>query len=415
MSDRLSDDQVDARVRAFLVQRAEEVVAAAPPAELVTLRVADRARMSPGWLTWWRSLPSAARLISLALLLLALGAVAFAAARPTPRPLTNGPITFIDGSDVIVVGADGSGLHTLTTVQRPDSGAICCWVSYAPDGKRLLTGTTSSLDIMNADGSDRTELLRGPNLGYPTWSPDGSRVALAMAVDGLQQIVIIDIAGGAPRQVTRGLVFAAEPTWSHDGERIALAGASTATSGQAIFVVGADGTGLHQVGPDLPPGVTVADSGPMWSPDDRAIAFDVGSPTQPRSTIDIVGVDGSGFRSLLPAGLEGTVPIWSPDGTWIAFSGWHAGDRTADLYVIRPDGSGDRRLATDVSLYEHPWSPDGTLIAYAHQASLPISASGPIGASGTSYADLREIRPDGSAERIVATRRINATVAWPRG
>jgi TolB protein len=297
----------------------------------------------------------------------------------------------------------------LTTVQPPDAGAICCWVTYSPDGSRLLTGNGSSVDVMNADGTARREILHGGALGYPTWSPDGSRVAVAMAVEGYTQIFVVDIAGGAPQQLTTGLLSAFEPTWSHDGRRIALGGAKTSLTRQAIFVMAADGADLHQVGPDMPGGSTVADSGPMWSSDDHTIAFDVGSEpgTEPRSVIDMVAADGTGFRLLLPDGLQGSVPIWSPDGSWIAFAGWHPGARTADLYVVRPDGSGARRLATDVSLFDHPWSPDGTSIAFAHLASQPA------GNSGTRYADLREIRLDGSDELVVAAHEESGTVIWP--
>lgn len=418
MSDRMSDELLDARLSAFLAQRAEEIAAQAPQTEVVAVHVADRVSASRGWLTRWRILPSAARLgFGLALLLLALLAYGIVASRLPARPLTNGPIAFVDGADIVIVGADGTGQHTLAAVQAADVGAACCLVVYSPDGSRLLAVTGSSIEVMNADGTGRTEVLRGVRLGLPVWSPDGRRIAVSAAVQGFTQILVVDIDGGSPKSVSSGLLYAVGPAWSHDGRWIAFGGARSSMTQQALFVVAADGTGLRQVGPAMPPGSSVASVRPAWSPDDRSIALDVGSFTDRQWVIDTVAADGTGFRTLLPDGLQGFVPVWSPDGSWIAFAGWRTGGQAADLYVIRPDGGGARRLAVDVSWFDHPWSPDGKLIAFAHGlAGTTGTIDSPADvslAANMRYADLRAIRPDGSGERIVATRRVTGAIAWP--
>lgn len=405
MSDGMSDDQLDARLRAFLVRRAEEIAADAPPSDVVALRLMDRARSEHGPLAWWRNQPSAVRVaIALALTLAAVAALAIAASRLTPRPPTNGPITFLDGANIVIVNADGSGQRTLTTAQPSDVGSDCCWAAYSADGSMLLVGSSSSIEVMNADGSERRDVMRGVGLGGPVWSPDGHRIAAASAVQGFTQIFVVDIDGGSPEQVTHGLVYAGNPAWSHDGKWLAFAGARTTIAEQALFVVAADGTGLRQVGPEAPDGLSLGTA--AWSPDDRSIAFEVGSNDVKEWHIDMVAADGTAFRPLLPAGLEGFAPAWSPSGVWIAFTGWPVGGQSGDLYIIRPDGTDPRKLAVDVSS-DHPWSPDGAFIAFAHQLAETI------GGPSTGYADLREIRPDGTGEHIVAAHQVNGTIAWP--
>jgi lysophospholipase L1-like esterase len=63
-------------------------------------------------------------------------------------------------------------------------------------------------------------------------------------------------------------------------------------------------------------------------------------------------------------------PAWSPDGTRIAFSTPSGGEGEpavvpSDIYVMNADGSGRRPLtASDASVGEPTWSPDGRQIAY---------------------------------------------------
>lgn len=408
MSIRMSDEQLDDRFRAFMAQRAEEVAADAPGADVVAAHVAERVGggfwTARGWFV-----PASMRLgIVLLLAVLALIALALVGARVTSRPLTNGPIVFLDNADILSVGSDGAALHRLDSVQPADPGADCCAISFSPDGSRLLIATGSSIDVMNADGTGRHEVVREEGLGAAAWSPDGRQIVVGVVADGFTQLAVVDAEGGTPRRITHGLLFAGGPaTWSHDGKWISFGGARTSISEQALFVVAPDGTGLRQLGPTAPIGASVAGSGPTWSPDDRSIAFDVGLPDAPSSEIYTVDLNSAESQALIGNGLQGMTPTWSPDGAWIAFSGWQTGGQMADLYVVRPDGSGARRLEVDVSWNDHPWSFDGTFIAFAHQLAETI------GAPSTGYADLREIRPDGSGERVVAAHEVHGTITWP--
>jgi Tol biopolymer transport system component len=97
----------------------------------------------------------------------------------------------------------------------------------------------------------------------PQYSPDGRSLALQVN----QDVVIIDLATGASRQLTGGRSDGMNPTWSPDGERIAFV---TRRNGPAeIFTMQADGSD-QQVLVSMPRGGAID---PRWSPDGTRIAF----------------------------------------------------------------------------------------------------------------------------------------------
>ncbi len=61
-------------------------------------------------------------------------------------------------------------------------------------------------------------------------------------------------------------------------------------------------------------------------------------------------------------------PVWSPDDKQIAFSGSRGG--ISDLYIVNSDGKGLRQLTNDLYGDLQPaWSPDGRRIAFATERS----------------------------------------------
>jgi Tol biopolymer transport system component len=105
------------------------------------------------------------------------------------------------------------------------------------DGKRVVyvrhDGTAdpnSSIRIVNADGTDEPGILsRGI---HPRWSPDGSRIAFSLGVDGaLPDIHVIRPDSGGLENLTRQPDAPdmtldsggdSAPRWSPDGNRIAF-------------------------------------------------------------------------------------------------------------------------------------------------------------------------------------------------
>jgi Tol biopolymer transport system component len=320
--------------------------------------------MRPGG---FRVLPA----LVLAAAIIAVGAAPASATFPGP----NGRISFMGfvestkGFQIFTANPKGGDVRQLTSIPGTDSQLP----DWSPDGQRIaffsqrLKGNQPvQIQVMNADGSDLTELTRGPGFhGFPAWSPDGASLAIASDwgdFPTLRGIWIIPSSapGGVTQQEARRLTA-------------------------------------------LPAGSQVVDEEPQFSPDGSSIVFTrFKSPR--KSAIHRVGIDGSGLRRLTPYSLNASDPDWSPDGQRIAFDSGDFGGRgsKANIYVMRADGSGRKRL-TDfprlrqkccpsgfTGLANNPvWSPSGTRIMFTHFLPPPKGNK------------LVVMKPNGSGQQVV--------------
>ena len=93
------------------------------------------------------------------------------------------------------------------------------------------------------------------------WSSDGLFLAAGVAVDGVQRILVVDVASGSGEIV--GPIGAANPLWSPDGQLLAFSYAPDAVS--VVAVMRPDGSDPRVVSGDL--GVFNATGVNNWSPD----------------------------------------------------------------------------------------------------------------------------------------------------
>lgn len=257
-------------------------------------------------------------------------------------------------------------------------------------------GDTIAIYSVNVDGSNLTRLVR-PLRESGSWSsdlapelsPDGSKIAytrgIATQTSGeADQIHVIDSTGsGRPKQLTEGSFTATLwPTWSPDGSRLAFAQGEGDSS--SIWVMNANGkNGRALTEDDLVEDATFTpDEFPTWSPDGERIAYTTFLPDG-NDDIFVMNADGSSPTRLTSGPEYEADPDWSPDGRLIAFS------RDGDIYTMRPDGSGARQLTRGSARDGAPaWSRDGRWLAFARADE-----------SGTTYAGPSRIivmRADGS-------------------
>ena len=149
---------------------------------------------------------------------------------------------------------------------------------------------------------------------------------------------MIDSTGsGRPKQLTEGSFTATLwPTWSPDGSRLAFAQGEGDSS--SIWVMNANGkNGRALTEDDL---VEERPSRPTSSR--RGLRTASGSPytsflPDGNDDIFVMNADGSSPTRLTSGPEYDADPDWSPNGRLIAFS------RDGDIYTMSPDGSGARQ------------------------------------------------------------------------
>ena len=230
----------------------------------------------------------------------------------------------------------------------------------------------SEIYVMNPDGSDQTRLTHNDNHDWwPSWSPDGQRIAFACQPGGGSfHICVINADGSSLRVFVGGRSNAQHPSWSPDGRRVAFS--AFCCSGNIywgpfdIYVKNVDGPGQTQLtsSPD-------DDSASTWSPDGRRIAFV--SDRVGNDELYVMNADGSGQTRLTSSPWSDSSPAWSKDGLRIAFASVR--DGREDIWLMNTDGSGQTNLTNSHRRdnRDPSWSPDGARIAFT---SDPDSSDG---------------------------------------
>ena len=159
--------------------------------------------------------------------------------------------------------------------------------------------------------------------------------ALGAAASYGYELAVVGVDGMDPRRLTGNGRFDNYPSWSPDGTRIAFLTGGNGRSGSDLAVIAADGSERPEFESDK--GIVLHP--PQWSPDGERLAV-VGTDGNVRMlAIYTIGADGSDKRRL---GAAASGPAWSPDGTRIAFA-TDEGDEIA-LYTMAPDGTDARKV-----------------------------------------------------------------------
>ena len=173
------------------------------------------------------------------------------------------------------------------SVQRP---------GWSPDGGSFVfslesTSQPTTVNIISTDGSVMTTLSTGRD---PSWSPNAPLITFMDS----GQIFTMNVDGSNKRQLTNNPGVCMYPTWSPNGARIAYS-----VEGQGIHIMNADGSGDQTVAPNSSWGLA-------WSPDGSELALGSGN------TLTILYTDGTGVRSLVqgaqPSWSNVTAPAAAP-------------------------------------------------------------------------------------------------------
>jgi TolB protein len=247
------------------------------------------------------------------------------------------------------------------------------WPTWAPDGQRLAFlrydierggDVTSSIYVVSADGSEQVRAFASTEEApiYLSWAPDGGALTLLSQRERDLHLQSIDASGsGQARSLATGdpLYFA----WAPDARRLLLHvnGDGRANGRGLLKMIG------HGEAASPPTNLLTRPTdfrAPSWSPDGSQVAYAALTPGG-QSTLAVQPLGADEPVRLAALGPEPAI-LWSPTGDRLAFSSRVA--RRPILYrgieTIKPDGS-DRQTISEADVAAYYWSPDGKRLAFA--------------------------------------------------
>jgi Tol biopolymer transport system component len=272
----------------------------------------------------------------------------------------HGCITYSDGTQIVAV--DPNHPNNRTVLGQSDGRLPMAWsrdgTRLLVMEQSFSGAARADVYLINADGS-QVKLTQGDAfLWEGSFSPDGTEVVYVNFTASSGGVYVVDV-----RSLTRQLIAADSPkctssvcngqssqfpVWSPDGSRIAYVDNRSDLARDEIWTMSINGTNKRRL-VDLGKCAGMTDgsgctNGLAWSPDGSRLAFH--SP----SGIYVMRADGSGLHRI---STDGDQPTWSPDGSRIAFT------RGGELFTMASDG-GDVTLLQGVVVvpnYAWTWNP----------------------------------------------------------
>ena len=206
-------------------------------------------------------------------------------------------------SQIFSSNMDGTDIQALT-----DPSSLATHPSSSPDGAQICYRGASGIYIMDIDGSNKRQITFSAGDEYPTWSPDGKKIAYCKSGSFLLSIVTLE--NGASWSSSADLTATSKISWS---------------SNNIIYFV-SSGFNPTLLNPNdgtyslLSP--TYVRS-PSVSPDSSTVLFY-------KSTISFISISDLliTLEKTLPTQPNGSDPSWSPDSKYIAYS------NTGTIYIF---------------------------------------------------------------------------------
>jgi len=244
------------------------------------------------------------------------------------------PRDAVDTTQTFEWSEDGRWLVSYDAIVRPDGSdgrQLPGPPSWSGDGSRVAVASPDgNLLVGTGDLEDLQPIGRFP---LPSsWAPDGSTFAFVR--DG--NAWIADADGGAARAVTDfHLGGITDIGWSPAGNVLLV------ERGSSLHLVAVDSGDARTLGiPEQGGGDAMGVGDAVWSPDGSAVAFGYRDMTV---TTYIVNVTDGRVVALDLAGQ----PVWSPDSQFLAvMSRSTASDALPHIDVVRRDGSGRQTMWT---------------------------------------------------------------------
>lgn len=238
-----------------------------------------------------------------------------------------------------------------------------------PSGKMGFTSTRDGnyeVYTMNADGSNQTNCSKNNKTDFGlNWSYDCRKILFYSNRDGNDEIYIMNSDGSNAVNITGNTANDRLAIFSNDNGKIAFVSDRSHKDGD-IFVMDADGNNLLQITDN-----ELFEESPVFSNNSRKIIFtrELKDPKNPKASGngEIFSIDLKTKKETRLTNKEGydSGAVFSPDGKKIAFYGYDQSTKFFDIYLMNADGSAVEKLTDDAPEdYSPSWSPDGNWIAF---------------------------------------------------
>jgi TolB protein len=190
--------------------------------------------------------------------------------------------------------------------------------AWSPDGKQIAFENLDPVDalwLMDADGSNAHRLTKMPGSGYAfwnaQWSPDGTHLLFLEGDDDAHDVWTIKADGTDERNISNSPEDEGWPSWSPDGSKIAFVRMTPHWYQGNIVVANADGSGSNHL-----KGPPVCCQMPIWSPDATKLFGFEGANASRKSTIPPIHT----MDAIIVYDLLGRTPPTTlgnaDDGSW---------------------------------------------------------------------------------------------------
>ena len=319
---------------------------------------------------------------------------------PTIQPLgvVDGIVAFATLSGVIMAArfnertknVEGTPIPLVSDVDvNQTTGSVQAGLSANGSLVYLTSGGSSRIVKVDAKGQ-ATPLVTDERLyAYPRYSPDGRKIAVAIAAGSQRDIWVIDVGGQTTSRLTSGGFISDRPEWTPDGKRILYRTGRAARSAiwwRAADLSDSESSLLTSTTEDYYEAVVTPDSKWLVYQSDTAGA-DIGAQSLSGDRKRIGLVTNSEFVESM-----GRV---SPDGKWLAYVTDESGSN--EVFVQPFPGPGARVQVSSRGGDEPLWSRTGSKLYYRDNQNLMAVSYGT--SSGFQVTGRQPLFPDVFAKR----------------
>lgn len=275
----------------------------------------------------------------------------------TPYPLTSFTLiyTSLDPGQAVPslyqAAGDGSGERLLAEDVRDaafdPAGQRVAFVREVTisggEGEEVGERVVTELFIAPIDNLGAAEQITefGSTISHPTWSPDGTQLAIVSDYDGDEDIWTLTVDGGNIIKLTENDAVDRDPAWSPDGTQIVFVSDQASPGLTRLFSMSPDGQNVTQLN-----NMGGSTYHPRWSHDGTRLVF----VNDSSGDGDIYIADAQGQSSLLitpdDGGAEDRSPAFTPDGNWVSFISNREGE-VFQLYLTNLRGDVLTRLTNN--------------------------------------------------------------------